>query len=646
MEGETPHDVTFVAQWTPNIYTITVDGVAKELLYGAEITIEEPTKEGHTFAGWLKDGAAYQLPATMPAENLVLTSDWTVNTYILTVSSNDAKGNYVEKILHVPYGAKLSDYYLETPSYIYEGKLYEFDCWAVWTWETGKDETMKVYNGDTMPASDVTMYTTSTVTGWETDEDGNTTYYVKSDKFYYNTMATIDGAQYWFDGESYIAKDITSISNAETGETKLHAFDHETGKFLSGLTGIYEASNGDLYYVENGIAVANKGLVKVTDETGHIHYYYFGCSITSNYCPNDYQCDPYKAQKNCVHWVENNNGMLVKWDYTFDENGVIEHQDDTSLNGIQIIEGKKFYLIDGVKVHMGLFKVDGNYYYARSSGELVVGRDYWITDLNGLDAEDSRIKEGSYTFDDEGCMIFNDVKNGIYEEDGKLFYYVDGMKNYAGLIQFSGDLNKVDGTVEKGVYKNAYLYVRTSGELAEGRYWITKNNGLKDSKNYEFDSYGRMILTEGFQTVDGILYYYKDGNPYYAGLIEIDGSYYYVKTSGQVVVGRDYWITKTNGMMPEKSYIFDDSGKMLNPALIDSSKDGIVAENGSLFYYEDGKLTYAGLIEIDGNYYYVKTSGEVVHGQKYWITKNNGLMKSRSYTFGDDGVMLDPEPLA
>ena len=71
----------------------------------------------------------------------------------------------------------------------------------------------------------------------------------------------------------------------------------------------------------------------------------------------------------------------------------------------------------------------------------------------------------------------------------------------------------------------------------------------------------------------------------YAGLIETDGDYYYVRTSGEVVHGRSYWITKTNGLMPEGSYPFDEDGKMLNPSVIDpgtETKDGIVAENDSL----------------------------------------------------------------
>ena len=70
-------------------------------------------------------------------------------------------------------------------------------------------------------------------------------------------------------------------------------------------------------------------------------------------------------------------------------------------------------------------------------------------------------------------------------------------------------------------------------------------------------------------------------------------------------------------------------------------KNGIVEENGSLYYYVDGVLTGAGLIQIDGDYYYVRTSnGEVIHGRTYWVTATNGLLPSAQYTFADDGKMI------
>ena len=141
-----------------------------------------------------------------------------------------------------------------------------------------------------------------------------------------------------------------------------------------------------------------------------------------------------------------------------------------------------------------------------------------------------------------------------------------------------------------------------------------------------------------------------DGRLTYAGLIQIDGDYYYVRTSGEVVHGRSYWITKTNGLLPEMSYTFDDTGKMVNPPVTEPDpdptepepevKNGIVEENGSLWYYVDGRLTYAGLIQIDSDYYYVRTTGEVVHGRSYWITKTNGLLPEASYNFDESGKIV------
>ena len=370
----------------------------------------------------------------------------------------------------------------------------------------------------------------------------------------------------------------------------------------------------DTYWIKDGQNVPFPGLVKVQDANGHNLYYYFGADD--------------KAVKNVLpegdsdFWIpaEKTNGLLPEWGYYFDENGVIFH-DEQFQNGIVEEGGVKYYYIDGIRAHMGMFRLDGNYYYAKADGALIVNQTCHCRRMG-----DSGLPEGTYSFDADGKL-----KDGIVAEDGSLYYYRDGVRYYAGLIEIDG----------------SYYYVRTSGEVVHGRsHWITKTNGLMSERSYQFAEDGRMIDPEIKDTgKDGIvqendsLYYYRDGVRYYAGLIEIDGSYYYVRTSGEVVHGRNYWITKTNGLMGERSYQFAEDGKMINPEIKNLSKNGIVAEDGSLYYYRDGVRYYAGLIEIDGSYYYVRTSGEVVHGRNYWITKTNGLMPEKSYTFDDNGRM-------
>ena len=387
-----------------------------------------------------------------------------------------------------------------------------------------------------------------------------------------------------------------------------------TAQFTSvGKNGLCQEDNGT-YWLENGRHVRDKGLTQVKDANGHNLYYYFDVDG--------------KAVKNVLpdggkdFWIpaEKTNGLLPEWGYYFDENGVIPH-DEQFQNGIVEEGGVKYYYIDGIRVHMGMFKLDGSFYYAKSDGALIVNRTYYCERMS-----DSGLPEGTYSFDADGKL-----KNGIVAENDSLYYYLNGALHYAGLIEIDG----------------SYYYVRTSGEVVHGRsHWITKTNGLMSERSYQFAEDGRMIDPEIKDTgKDGIvqendsLYYYRDGVRYYAGLIEIDGSYYYVRTNGEVVHGRSYWITKSNGLMGERSYQFAEDGKMINPEIKNLSKNGIVAEDGSLYYYRDGVRYYAGLIEIDGSYYYVRTSGEVVHGRNYWITKTNGLMPEKSYTFDDNGRM-------
>lgn len=200
-------------------------------------------------------------------------------------------------------------------------------------------------------------------------------------------------------------------------------------------------------------------------------------------------------------------------------------------------------------------------------------------------------------------------------------------------------------------------------------YWITVTNDLLPAGQYTFDDDGKMVnppvidpgpdpgpaepeVKNGIVSENGSLYYYVDGVLTGAGLIQIDGDYYYVRTStGEVVHGRTYWATATNDLLPSGQYTFADDGKMVDPPVIDPGpdpgptepevKNGIVSENGSLYYYVDGVLTGAGLFRMDGDYYYAKTSnGEIVHGRTYWITKTNDLLPEKVYTFDEEGRIV------
>ena len=78
------NDIVVEGSFTVNSYTVTfmVDGEVYETVtieYGATIEpIEAPTKEGHTFSGWS------EIPATMPANDVVIEGTFSINSYTVT----------------------------------------------------------------------------------------------------------------------------------------------------------------------------------------------------------------------------------------------------------------------------------------------------------------------------------------------------------------------------------------------------------------------------------------------------------------------------------------------------------------------------------------------------------------------------------
>ena len=61
--------------YSRNQYKLSVDGVETDVYYGAALNVAEPAaREGWTFTGW-----NVEIPATMPAENLTLVSQWSEN---------------------------------------------------------------------------------------------------------------------------------------------------------------------------------------------------------------------------------------------------------------------------------------------------------------------------------------------------------------------------------------------------------------------------------------------------------------------------------------------------------------------------------------------------------------------------------------
>ena len=592
-------DVTYTAQYraTTNTYTVTwvnEDGTLLEkdsaVAYGTmpQYNGATPAKAGtanhtYTFAGWTPEVAAVSGDVTYTAVYDVSIKEYTISW------DTDGDGK-VDETTKVPYG--------EIPVHedgfkANEGQVgYDFAGWKPALTAVTGDATYTATFEITAAKFTVTFQ----------DEEGNV---LRKERFIIDTMPVFEGTP-------------TKEADAQYTYTFV-AWDRA-----------FEPVTKDTTYTASFERSLNSHSITFKDEDGTVlrrYKVYYG--DTPEYTGNDprkpedrYNSYVFKGWEPEIGPVTGPTTYTAVFEAIPHKNGIVEEN------------GSLYYYVYGTLTYAGLIEIEGNYYYVRTNGEVVNGQSYWITKTNGL------VIEGSYEFESDGRMVIPEIvepdveKNGIVSENGSLYYYVDGVLNYAGLIQIEG----------------SYYYVRSNGELAHScDYWITKTNGLMAERSYTFADDGRMVLSgsgeidpnkNGIVSENGGLYYYENGIPTYAGLIKLNGKYYYVRTSGQLVTGRSYWITKTNGLMAEGSYRFAGDGSVVDPVEADATKDGIVAENGGLYYYKDGVLNYAGVLCLDGAYYYVKTNGQVVTGRSYWITKTNNLLAEGSYLFGEDGKLV------
>ncbi len=215
------NDVTITAQWKINRYTITFNTDGGNAIapitqdYATAVTAPaDPTKTGYTFAGWDID-----VPTTMPAENLTITAQWTINQYTISfvdtgdVAYEDIRQDYNTEVAEVAdpvkTGYTFTGWDVKIPEIMPAKDTIVTATWKVNTYTAtfivdGKETPVETNYGEVPVAPEVTKVG-YTFTGWDKEltaigVDG-ATYTAQFTANEYNAIFDADGGA-WADGDT------------------------------------------------------------------------------------------------------------------------------------------------------------------------------------------------------------------------------------------------------------------------------------------------------------------------------------------------------------------------------------------------------------------------------------------------------------
>jgi len=282
--------------------------------------------------------------------------------------------------------------------------------------------------------------------------------------------------------------------------------------------------DGKLYFTIDGVNQTN-GLNELDGE-----YYYANANGT--------------LTTNATIWISNFNDLIAPGSgyFAFGADGKMVK------TGFVTGGGATYYYEDLVRVK-GFYKI-GEYYYSFNTGSAKMFQDAttWVPGNNLYG-----IKSGFYYFQADGTMYVPDPNGpkAIVEENGKLYFTVDGVKQTNGL-------NELDGE---------YYYANANGTLTtNATIWISNFNDLiaPGSGYFAFSADGKLIKT-GFVTGGGATYYYED-------LVRVKGFYkigehYYSFNTGSAKMFQDAttWVPGSNPYgIKSGNYYFGIDGKMVN----------------------------------------------------------------------------------
>ena len=273
-------------------------------------------------------------------------------------------------------------------------------------------------------------------------------------------------------------------------------------------------------------------------------------------------------------------------------------------NGLAFINGEAYYVLGGVLV--------AGWNYINTEDAATTGYYYFST-------TDYAAVDGAQTIDGYAYTFVNKLLvRGTLVRSGDVIKYM-----WAG-EWISNTWVTIDG--------NKYYFSSMAAKI--GPSTIRGENGV-----FAFNEDGVWMENgAGLMNIHGRVYYYENGKCRAAGLVEIDGDYYYINANYQPVTGK-YWVGKPNTSVTgftEGEYEFDENGKMI-------SKLGQNGPVGDYFYVDGVKQSAYQVLEYEGGYYFVYNYNKLAKNCTLYLTEkfaSSAGVPEGYYNFDSTGKMI------
>lgn len=346
----------------------------------------------------------------------------------------------------------------------------------------------------------------------------------------FGTWKTIDGVQYCFDNSGYVMTGYQALRSSHNDDFGVYEFAKD-GAFIAEIenyTGFVHGFDGTRYFVNGEIVL---GLQAIEGK-----YYYFS-THTGIMRTGEYTVNP-----------ANSNGLLSS-ETTFYFDDKTGAADIPSEAGFKVVDGNTYYYLEDGSMAMGLYEIDGKYYYFSTHTGIMRTGNYTVNPLNSNGLLNA---EATFYFDKTTGAADIPDNSGFKVVDGNTYYYLKDGSMAMGL-------HKIDGKL--------YYFSTHTGIMRTGDYTVNplNSNGiLINETTYHFDeTTGAAVLTEeaGFKVVDGNTYYYFEDGTMALGLQKIEGKYYYFSTHTGIMRTGKYTVNplNSNGLLTKEITLNLDS---------------------------------------------------------------------------------------